>query len=513
MITKNFRCSSVSVRLICVCGCLLLCSVVLYAQLPAAQTCSGTQAQCDPTYGGDSVVWQPTSVVSELNTHDYVDASVFVNSSGTSPIDICAALVQALAQVGLASNQYNTKAVIDARGIYPRTAGGVSSPGNLACANSNDPWPPLIGAAPPYAVTVLLPAGIINISQTWQIPQNTQLIGEEPSSTTIQACTATSSNCPSGAFVTSTPDMIDMGVVGDNFVCPNHDCNGMAVEHLAINGNNISGLNGIVNTASQEQSYVNDVSFQKIAAGTGVGTGVGLKITGQNGGGGYAVNSGPYSNIYFSNGSGTCLSIQGTYGLRGIQGLTCKGSSGTTAVLLDGSNTSIQDVYISNYTNGIVIGSQSLGAQNNLLFDIAGGSSVTNLVEICAPLSTNTGAPCPQTLTSVPSDITLMGVSSTANNTIVDQVTGNTLQHSSTEPSVALYVVGEPISGTSTYPTQSSFFTTSRAFPTWYVGMTSPTGKTCQDSEVGSLFSFISPTGTDATLWLCVGTTWTVLQQ
>ena len=490
-----------------------ICPSVIWAQAPA-QTCTGSLSACDPNYIGDTNVWAPltSTTTQQLNAHDYVDASVWVPSGATS-VDICGAIASALTQVAVSANQYSAKAVIDARGVFPLKAVGASSPGTLACAAS--PWAGFTSTAPPpFAVTILLPAGIINIETTWILPQNTQIIGEGPNATTIQACTASLPNCTT-AFAGT--DMIDMGTINNGGVvfCPNSpaDCNGMALAHLTINGSNIGGLNGIVNTASQEQSYATDVAIQKIAS-----PGVGLLIVGKNDNNlGFAVNSGPYSDIYFSNGTGACVSIQGTYGIRSIRGLTCKGVSGaTTAVLLDGSNTTIQDAFISNYPNGIVIGSQGIGAQNNLLFNVAGSSGVTNLIEICAPLSSNTGAPCPATLAVTPSDITLLAISSTVGNTIVDQVTGNTLQHSAAEPSVGLWVVGEPVVGTGVVP--NSWFTTSHAFPSWYVGTTAPTGLSCGDSEVGSLFSLIAPSSnTGATLSLCGGTTgtptWVTLQQ
>lgn len=475
---------------------------------PAASTCTGSLSSCDPPYTGDNNVFAPLTgtTTQQLNAHDYVDASMFIPANPIS-IDICTAIGKALTQVGLtqvgtSGNQYSAKAIIDARGIYPLSAGGKSSPGSVSCAQS--PWNGV--SSIPYAVTILLPAGTIYISATWVLPQNTQIIGEGPNATTIQACTtpACSANFPAGS------DMIDMGTTGTTSLsCPSSsskppDCNGMAIAHLTVNASNL-GINGIVNYASQEQSYVNDVAIKQVAS-----PGVGLEVFGQSSSTtGDGVNSGPYSDIYFSSGTGTCVSIQGTYGIRGIRGLSCKGSSGaTTAVLLDGSNTTIQDVYISGYTNGIVIGSQGIGAQNDLIFDVTGTSNVGNLIEICAPITGNSG-PCPATLAITPSDITLIAVSSGGGNTIVDQVTGNTLQYGSAEPDVGLWVVGEPMSAS---PAINSWFTTSHAFPTWYVGSNAPTGLSCNASEAGSLFSVIS-TNSGATFSGCVSGTWSTIQQ
>jgi len=441
------------------------------------------QAQQNLPYHADNAIGSTTST--PVNSHSYVDASIFYSG------DICLAIGSALTQIST-NTDYKAKSVVDARGIY---APSLTTP--LTCAAS--PWSTV--ASPPTAVTILLPAATIAVGATWVLPTNTQIIGVGPRQTMLQAAA-------------SMTDLIDMGVLPPPppaIPCLNDDCNGMAIRHLTLDGGSGNATNLIVNRGSQEQSYVDDVMLQGLSA---AGTGTGLFIIGQdNAKLGYAVNSGPYSNISFV-GSGTCVNIQGTYATRGIHGLTCVGSGSGSAVLLDGSNNSIEDVFLSSYADGIVIGSQaSLGttglySQNNVLLNIRGDSSLTNaVVHICGPVG---HSPCPANSTSypagIPGDLTIMGITnhSSSPNTIQDDVTNS----SPADTYIGMYVLGETVSGFSVSPTgatSTSRFTTSPSVPTWYVGSTPPTsGSSCQ---TGSLFSIISGTSTPS-LSLCAGGVW-----
>jgi len=439
------------------------------------------QAQNLP-YEADNAVGKSTSGNAPVNSHAYVDASIFYSG------DICTAIGSALNQI-YTNADYKAKSVVDARGIYP--ASGTTT---ITCAAS--PWNNV--ANPPTAVTILLPAATIAVGATWVLPTNTQIIGVGPRETMLQAAA-------------SMTDLIDMGVLTlpPAIPCANKDCNGMALKHLTLDGGSGNASTLLANKASQEQSYVDDVMMQGLNA-----TGTGLLIIGQdNAKLGYADNSGPYSNISFS-GAGTCVNIQGTYGTRGIHGLTCVGTGTGTAVKVDGSNNSIEDVFLSNYTDGIVIGSQSaivstgLYTQNNVLLNIRGDSSITNaVVHICGPVG---HSPCSANSTSypagIPSDITIMGLtnSATSPNTIQDDVTSSALA----DTYIGMYILGETVSGFSvsaTGATSTSRFTTSPNAPTWYVGGMPPTsGSSC---KTGSLFSIISGTSTPS-LSLCAGGVW-----
>jgi hypothetical protein len=128
---------------------------------------------------------------------------------------------------------------------------------------------------------------------------------------------------------------------------------GIAVERLTLDGQGQLGqsVNGIANTESQANTYVDHVSLYRIL-------GTGLSVSGT------ANDSGPYSNITFDLGgvSGTsstvCAKINGLSGTRGIHGLSCTAENNDppAAVLLDSSNNSIEDVRIVGFYDGIRVG-------------------------------------------------------------------------------------------------------------------------------------------------------------
>jgi hypothetical protein len=433
-------------------------------------------------YPGDKAVY--SGPLSTTFSHNYIDASTLVSQG--SP-DVCGAIAAALINLKNESSYplWYYKSVIDARGIFNPSTGG-----SLTCSTS--PWPGSPGLYNGLDVTVLLPAGIIGgnsttspgLSTTWELPSNTRLVGEGVNVTTLKFT------------LTSPPgNMIDLGYFAPppNGTLPCQNCGGIVLEHLGLVNAGSGTVSGIFNNGAQELNYVNDVAL------TGI-TGTGLTILGESylvGGDqqGYADNSGPYSNIYFS-GSGTCVNINGTYGTRGIRGLTCNGTSSAPAILLDGSNNTIEDVSITGYTGeGIVIGSRGTYAQGNLLFNITGSGTLTNLVHIKNP----SGGP--------PTDTTLMGISG-GTTTIQDDVTSSKI----TDSPVGLYILGEPMAQTGT-PSGYSRFTTSSSSPAWFVGPSGSisSGSLCTSVANGSLFSFTSIVASAPTLLGCIGGTWTGL--
>jgi hypothetical protein len=303
--------------------------------------------------------------------------------------------------------------------------------------------------------------------------------------------------------------MIELGEAfspGSPSTCPNDS--GVVIEHLGLTNAGTGTVNGIYNNDAQELNYVTDVALSGI-------TGTGLRIVGTNNlasgttVNGCANNSGPYTNIYFS-GSGTCVNINGTNSTRGIHGLNCVGTGTTTAaaILLDSRNSTIQNVSISGTyatgADGILIGSQlntftnnfnvPVGsyAQNDLLMNITGSSSLKNVVHI----KTNTTG-------TLPSDLTFMGISGGGTNSIKDDVAGSGSK-TSTSP-VSLYVLGEGIG------TGNSRFTTSTTVPAWFVGASVPVkGQSCPSGIVtGSLYSITNNSNSPSiTLWDCTGGVW-----
>lgn len=393
-----------------------------------------------------------------------VDATLF----GT---DICVAINNIFTN---ATNPYNPSdsngIVIDARGFTPP----------LTC--QINPWPNNFLPSAYFSNVILLPAGTIVLSQPLVMPYNTKLVGAGSSLTILQAV----NNFPTNP----TPDMIDMG---NSTICvgnTNVDCTGVAIEHLALSGNGQS-LNGIVNTYSQELSYVNDVALTNFTGRTGLWLST------------HSDNSGPYTNISYS-GSGICAQIYDSSGggtikqTRGIHGLTCtmSGNSGA-AVYVDAPNNSLEDLHISGggAQDGIIVGSRS-PAQNNVLLNVS-GSGLNNVIHICGTAhSGNCGG------VSV-SDVTILGLTrSGGNNTIKDDLTQTTL----TDVNLGLYIVGEPVMANSN-PIGYSRFTSSKSTGavTWLISAAPPSALT-DPCAAGSLYSCTNGSSCpSSTLWGCNG--------
>jgi hypothetical protein len=427
---------------------LLVATAALLGSLPSA---SG-QASSAPV----SAVWG-TSTTAEVQSNSWLDATAYTpNLTG----DICNQINQALAALNSGSN-FNGSGTIDARGV----------PTPATCAKS--PWDAL--ASPPFS-TVLLPAGTITISVPWILPNNTRVIGLGSSQTILKAASGYTAS-----------DMIEMGQ-GSSAWCPGisvNNCQDIDIEHLQLNGGGTVG--GITNDFGEEQSRVNDVVMVNMG-----GTGLTLSESGT----GLSTNSGAYTNISFT-GTGTnavCLNINSTFSdTRGVHGLTCKGSSGSAVgIYVDGSNNTLEDVHLSGFTKGILVGSR-LPSQSNVLLNISGDSTITTLIDISNATSTSASIGCPQATSSTPidnvCDLTIMGATAGANTTIKDELTNTTLT-STNDAAVALYILGERVfsSNSSGVLTSIGFsrFTTSTSFPSWISGGSAPTDTSCAP---GSLYS------------------------
>jgi hypothetical protein len=458
---------------------------------------ANAQVQCANSTAENTVYGICSASASPQGTFAFVDANQF------SPGDICARILasfEAFYNIGT-GKQINYGIVVDARGVNPGTTQN--------CSGNPFAVPPGGNYEMPPTSVVLLPSGTIKISTTWALPAFTRIIGEGPGATILLANSLqnNNSNCESSP----TTDMIDMGCTNITnapfYNCTVNgnaqivDCPNIEIEHLALNGN-ASGVNGIVNLSGQELSYVNDVAFSSM-------TGTALSIQGINTNNPNATsnNSGPYSNLTMSN-VGACVSINGTVDTRGIHGLNC-GTSGTSqaaAIDIEGSNNSLEDIYLSgSNTNGILIG-KTASAQNNVLFNISGGG-FTDLIQISN--QTNSGENCPGTVQGGGSvynvcDLTIMAVTgASGQTTIQDDIVNIGLP----DANLALYVLGEPVqSGSSgldsnNTPLGNSRFTTSLKLPTWLVGASTPSPLSPCPS-IGSLYS-VTGTGSGKTLWEC----------
>jgi hypothetical protein len=431
---------------------------------------------------GNNAVYNSSGVTGSTA---FIDASATTSMNGGAT-NLCAKINDALSIVP------SPGTVIDARGVT-----------NLACPSGDTPWSYGTNKYGPPAV-ILLPAGTITISNTWILPGKTRLIGEGSgasgtSLTTIQACAT--SGCftdPDTGSSNGTTTMIRMGTTTNTIpgFCSSN-CFAIGIEDLVLDGQG-QAINGITNVYSQELSYVNRVDLYRI-------TGTGLQIGyGTNQG---AQNSGPYSNIRFETGSSTlsastaCAQIVAAGSTRGIHGLSCiAGTAGTAtaAVYLDASSNSIEDVYVSGFSDGIRVG-QNDAAQSNVILNIntpvTGGAA--KLVHLCNPAA----GTCPGTSATV-SDLSVMAASSGCTSsgcaTIVDDLTGTALTGIS-NAYTGMYVLGEATAG------GYSRFTTSKTVPTWIVGSSSPSGS----CNTGALYSNTSGTsGSHNTFWACAGATW-----
>jgi hypothetical protein len=340
------------------------------------------------------------------------------------------------------------------------------------------------------ASIVLLPRGTITLCTTctWLLPNETKIFGTVRTQTTIAAVsgfTGSDSNhamiemCSTLCFAVGIQDLrLDAGVqpAGNTF-------------------------NGIVNLNANELSYVDHVSMHFVA-GTGllVGSGAG--------------NSGPYSNLEISAGGTGCTGCQPTASTacvqiinahtRGIHGITCT-ANGTpnAAIYLDGNNNTIEDLHFEGFVDGILVGDQNPAAANVLLNvnGASGGStsgSIQNVVHICG--SHSTGSPCPTTPNAV-TDLSIIGAENYSmfnKTTILDDVTGTTLNNTSGDASVGIYILGKVVG--SGY----SRFSTSPSVPTWGSGNATP-GSSCTTN--GSLYSNTAGSS-GSTLYVCLSNLW-----
>jgi len=477
---------------------------------------------------GNNAVYNTSGIVT--SSAAFIDASAVTQGS-----DICATLFSIISS----TNYPGHAAVIDARGISNTTG----SPNMLTC-NSGSPWTQGNGQrtnsnTTTNPATILLPAGTIYISTSWILPNFAQVAGEGKAATVIKACSTGTAGCSANfappAWDNSWPGgpangvnaMVELGSpfgttgsCGQTCFCPgglgSTDCNSVGVRDFTLDGAG-QNINGIVNQVSQELTFVDDVALNNIE---GIGLWIGNDANPDavtSVGAIEAGNSGPYSNLVFNAGTGAlstteCVNLQA--GTRGVHGMSCT-ANGTpaAAIYLDGSNNSIEDVQITGFQDGVLIGSQALSTlatnfRNNLLLNIGAISGVTNVVHICGPNPPNGSAACAET-NNPAADLTIVGASnlgviSASITTIRDDETETALA----DASVAMYVLGEQTPNGST--TQYTRFTTSPRLPSWATGNVAITANSACTGN-GSLYSRdVASTGT--VLWACVNSVWTPIR-
>jgi hypothetical protein len=215
-----------------------------------------------------------------------------------------------------------------------------------------------------------------------------------------------------------------------------------------------------------------------------------------------------------------CAQINGA-STKGIHGLTCLAVSGTpaAAVLLDGSNNTLEDISLDGFVDGLEIGENAV-AQSNVVRNIqdpGSASTMTNLVHICGPHGASTGdGSCANTgnivtdlvilgATAPPFNCPVEGVCFDAQATIKDDVSGNFLSTLAGDNVVSMYVLGKsPSPPNGGY----SVLSTSPNVPTWVLW--SQTGTPTGNCTPGGLLSNIN--GNAPVLYVCKpggGGTWT----
>ena len=460
---------------------------------------------------GNNAVYSGTSSVTGSSA--YIDATAYANTSTT----ICATLYNIMSST---SPAYPTPgAVIDARGLN-------SSNSNLTCATNTSPW--TLSPGTEYIskpASILLPAGKIVISYPWVIPDYTKIVGAGASTssgaagaTTIQA--ASSFNGGLGGPMIQMGGQLTITVSGNPETVGCAVCFEISMTDLTLDGQS-QNIDGVDNSNAEELS-----TLQRVAILNTEGNGVLLSTVASGPSNGTASHSGPYQDLYISAGTSassgtTCVKVYNAQP-RGIHGLTCSAGSTTAphaGIYLDGGNVSLENLTISGFADGVLIGSETPlmnanGLQDiyaDVLSNVTGSTNMTNLVHICNPSSVNGN--CTSTGFTGTEDIAMASLTGGSSiNTIRDDLTGSIV----TDTIVALYDLGEPVqaSGSNVASSYSRFTTSpSTPVPTWLVGTAvNPTNGSCSTVDNGSLYSRGISGGSGSTLWGCVSGKWIVIK-
>jgi hypothetical protein len=343
------------------------------------------------------------------------------------------------------------------------------------------------------------------------MPQYSRLIGQGPGLTTITPVNGFS------ASVDGIDALIEMGSQSSTLNFCNgtaFNCVGVGVQDLTLNLNGGSIQYGIYNATSQETSYVDNVVLNGVGNSTTITSALEIAVVPSRPS---SSNSGPYSNLICNIAAGAraetrCVDLLAH--TRGVHGVTCNGgaASPTAAIYLDSDANTIQDVYVNGFVNGIYVGSQAQTlstlpqSPSNVLYNINGGSSVTNLIRISSNTTTSTKPVCPGgSPHQAVCDLTIMNVTAAANTTILDELNPPGLTVTGGDANIGVYILGGQIGSTATTPLQYTRFSTSPRVPTWGTGTSAPSS-TC--TATGSLFSNVS-TGASGGLYACIGSNWT----
>lgn len=442
---------------------------------------------------GDKTVY--TTNDSLTPSTSWIDASAFCSVTGSggtnscvvsSTFDFCAVLSSALHSLLTVSSPAG--GVVDARGVLsvpPRSA----YPTELCQSNPFSQ----VSQTNTHPITILLPPFTVEITSlagSWTLPNNVKLVGVGLS-TVLEG----DSGCCS-------PALIEMGPPPTSGSCTS-TYTGIGIEHLQIITKGSFG--GIDNECAGASSYVRDVKISGLTNTVSLG-GDALTI------GAGAANSGPYTDIYVqvapgqnTCGSGTgykCVNINAQ--TRGLHGITCQGGeqnaspNQVAAIVVNGSNNSIEDVHVESWYDAIQIGSTAAGVSNVFVSNVEASTNscgaVKNTVHLCGSQNGDNPA-CPSygPLT----DVSIMGVSNGPVQSqqpvvsIQDDATGTTIEGCQgpicpAPITTGMYFLGRPLGSTGEYsrfainPATSNFYgNATTVVPTWGADTGSISGSQC----------------------------------
>lgn len=323
--------------------------------------------------------------------------------------------------------------------------------------------------ATPYGV-VYFPKGTYMVSNTVVVPNKVTVIGvgrgDPPDLVSGGVATTIKANA---SFPSNTPVVSLCSAPGP--------CFGVRVEDLAIDCNDKTGCIGGYNAYSQELSWFRRVLVIRAPAH-------GIFIDGKPGGvETYASqNSGPYTDLdILPLGSGTtnttCIRATLVPSFRGIANVTCNADGydliPTNAIYVDGSGpTTISNIHIEHFTNGIVLGSATYGQNDTLIYNVLSGPANDTSVRITAPVAQGMF------------NITIIGVSNSTvgSNLLVDGSSSTTIASSTF--GLGFYSLGNGAAGNQTILSTSNAITPIFKSPVTVLKNFSVPGTGADDSKI-----------------------------
>src|SRR5258708_18765245 len=466
----------------------------------------------------------------------YIDAAPFYQSLAN--LDLCLTLQYILTQSTFTSGSnyaatYPNGAVIDARGILPGSANGLTCNVNPCVGRGGTATSP---------ATILLPGATIAITQPWILPSNTRVIGEGSGPQNYTAL---------GNFGNfSGNQMIQMGIAGTT-----SPATGVVVEHLQLEGGGKGNYDGIDVVNAADGSYVDDLdikgigaqpSFVHLSSVCGTSTATSLCI-GPN-----ATYSGPYTNLNIvpsfpcSTQTEVCKQTAGVKiqaQTRGLRNITCVATSHNdsnwplAAIYLDSYGTSIENVHVEGFKDDIVVGDYSdaqgdlaiigwtaptqnpiYSVSGNTIANVVGATGsgpLQNTVHICSPNVASLACSGNGAISGGINDFVVLQAKNGGGASNTEAVQDDNLSvNTSNNGAVVyagLYAVGRPntTGGYARFTTMPGNSATA-VNPTSAVGAANSLGASC--TNYGAIYSNPNGGGEGAnTIYVCSGKVWVAI--